>query len=71
MELSLKELDQSDEYGSLNGYGYIKAKINKHTNQLTLENNGYFSTTLKEIWHNRWINTIDRAFQQINKGKKS
>jgi hypothetical protein len=69
VELWLKELDQSDEYGSLNGYGYIKAKINKHTNQLTLENNGYFSTTLKEIWHNRWINTIDRAFQQINKGK--
>lgn len=69
LELSLKRIEQYDEYGSISGSGYVKAKIDKHSNKLILDSNGYFSTSLKEIWHNRWINTIDRAFQKINKSK--
>lgn len=69
IELSLKRIEHFDEYGSISGSGYVKAKIDKHSNKLILDNNGYFSTSLKEIWHNRWIDTIDRAFQTIKKTK--
>lgn len=64
IDIDLIRLEQLDDYGSLNATGSITGKL--HHDKLNLSNQGYLAISLKESWHNKWLNNIDRAFRNIS-----
>jgi|GEM_PF-6931199 len=69
IDLDLIRLDQSDDYGSLNGAGKMQLLFNPHTHEIKMDNQGYFAVSLEESWHKKWLSSIDRAFKNINVNK--
>lgn len=66
----LNRLDQTDDYGSLNGSAAVQALLNTNTHKLKFDNHGYFAVSLKEAWHNKWLSSIDRAFRNISSNQQ-